>query len=246
MKATRVTASLIATLVLGSAALAGAASETPVDGVWPLGDAVIGPIEDQRLEVTNIGDSGLDGVGIGADSALGKGLALDLDAVLESPGAACHIERNGEDGLSHGSVDIIGHGDGTGSLVFDYSALDVTEIHIVEHDGSYAVVSDEAFPGPVAEKPIVPPETCPDGSPPRWRWKYVPTKYRDENYNTISTWVWECPDGDQSTYERVVVVTPLLPGGVEIGGAESVSITARGISTLMISESDIAGLDVER
>jgi hypothetical protein len=238
MNTSRITASSSALFAVGSATLVAAAAGAPSEGVWPLGEAVIGPILDQRFEVSNIGDSGEDGVEIGAGSRFDRGLAIDLDAVLGTPDATFHIEHGGEDGLVHGSVDIFGHGDGAGTLVFDYSGLGATEIHVVEYDGFGAVVSDETLADPILESPNVPNLTCPDGSEPTVKWMQV---WRSGRWYLV----WVCRDTEFFTHERVIVVSPVLPGGAsEPGTAERVTITASGIPSLTIAEADIAGLDI--
>lgn len=242
MKTSKIGASFVAFFAFGGVALA-AATDASVSGLWPLGDAQLGPVVDQRLVVTNLGSSGEDGVQLGASSAFGDGFAVDTDALLNTPGATCHIEQNGKEGVSHGSLHILSHGEGDSTLTFDYSGLGVTAVRVVEYDELNTVVSDELHDGSIWERPGAPDNTCPDGSAPSARYVWM-SHHGCASCPGVSVLVWICPDIGVFSYSGRIVVTPVLPpDDPEIDGVESVSITSSGIPELTISEVDSAAFD---
>jgi len=210
-----------------------------------LGDAQLGAVTGRTLAVSNIGSSGEDGVEIRLDSAFGGDAAVDLATLLATPGAECRIRPRGWDGLIYGNHRIVSNGDGTATIMFDFSGMGATEVNVVEYDENGLVIYDVTTSGPSVNKEWVPNYTCPDGSPavPMGGWRRVcptcPWFY----------WIgWACPDGSTYTYENQqrVIVTPTLPSGTpDLPGVEALSITASGVPELAVSSADLGTFGVQ-
>ena len=215
----------------------------------PLGQAVVEPAPGQTgaVLVSNIGAAGDDGVEIVLNSAYGGNAALDIPALLNIPGATFGSALRGWDGVVYGVQSLVSNGDGTGTLVFDFTDLGAPEIRVVEYAESGVVISDTTYAGPILAKPWVPNFTCPDGGTPVpvWGWRRVCPTCPE------FWWIgWACiGTGPTTTYtyeSHRMVVTPTFPPGVPAPlGFESMSITASGLSSLTVSDASLATFNVQ-
>jgi hypothetical protein len=199
-----------------------------------LGDAHLGPVDGRSLHVSDVGGSGEDGVEIRMDSVFGGGAAIDVEAFLATPGATLRHRHKGWDGLIYGNHVVVSNGDGTGTLIFDYSGSGATAVRTVEYDDAGMIVFDETVGGPVVARPWVPNFYCADGSTPiiiirefnGWLWIQ-----------------WICATSGPYTagdpHGRIIVI-PTLPGGVPgMAGIGSMDVTASGIADIAVEEAHL-------
>ena len=239
----RIASQMIGVFAVFAGALTASADDVHVSGLLhqSLGDAQFGPVEGRKLSMSNIGSTGLDGVEVRFESVYGGDVAVDVGALMGSAaGAEVRLRHKGWDGTVKGNHALVSDGDGTATMMFDFSGLGATEVHILEYDANGVLLSETTTGGPFVNKEWVPNYTCPDGSTPIFQsgWRQVcPTC-------PPFLWVgWACPGGGTFTYEphQRMIVTPTLPPGVPTpAGIESTMVTAGGIPELTVSEATVA------
>jgi hypothetical protein len=203
-----------------------------------LGQAVLDTIADGTLLVSNIASED-DGVEIMMNSAYGGDAALDLTAFASTAGATLRQRYKGWDGTIKGNRRLVSNGDGTGTLMADFTGMGATALRVIRYGTDGTVLSDEVVDGGVVEVAWVPNFTCPFGGYPVYAsgWRRVcPT----------CDWFWwegwTC-NGNEYTTERII---PIPPAGVPgLDGIESALITASGIPSLTLTGEDVGTYGVQ-
>ena len=158
----------LAVSVAAGLASAQPGGDTYVSGLLhqPLGGAVLGPVMDRCVAVSNIGSSGNDGVSIVGNTRNGLGSQVELAAVLNTPGAECHIVYSGMDGQSKGRLDMTGMGAGRCTMTCDYTALAASGVAWVVRDKIGTILAEGTVSGPTCTMTVLDPVLASCGSDP--------------------------------------------------------------------------------
>ncbi|HRJ50178.1 MAG: EF-hand domain-containing protein [Phycisphaeraceae bacterium] len=194
----------------------------------------------RKIRHIGLSSSGQDGIAVRMMSGSGGAVVILHEPILEVAGAVLQVDNVGIDGVVRGSSSMLSHGDGSATVLFDFSGVGATGLTVVEYDENGHVVANDWHGGPFVGKDVLPNFTCPNGEPASISvghyWSYTLHKW-------ISYWMWSCAGGGDYTgsqVHRVIIVTPDVPvGSNDEVDTESLRITGSNLPDFDLIETDI-------
>lgn len=222
-----------------------------------LGNAELGPADERRLPIRNLGSSGEDGVEISLRSAMGAGVAVDLTDFpgVGTPNREIKIRPKGWDGTVKGTMRAYNEpATGQTLLSADFTDIGASSALYTEYDSAGNPIAEGYLAA--GDGFLMPP--CVN-SYQIWVAQLVITNWGPPKQFSVVWWYFcsSCPDPWQwyipggcsgISTERRFVITPIVPAGVRgiadidsltVTGADTPDLDGDGVSDMVVGNADL-------